>query len=248
MAVLVVPTLQAMIDIYSLSTVGGDRSERFLTYVDACRAGERLHGYNPMTTKPVAEVLERMATLDAERLLLDAGSETLEILGVDDDIELFISVTAPGIWTDRQATAIDHAVAPRHFGELLLWFDDPLDSLDIRTAAIEQTVRVVWWARRHSQPKLDEIAYCEGLAGALAGCHGVPSGVAAETVEVLGEDASRATAVAYLFGDESARHLGYPPLGLDDNEGRNHSIAAINTTLLTTSTRDVARETLRNST
>lgn len=226
MAVRIVPTLETMVEIYSLSGAGGGRSDRFTTYVNACREGALLHGFNPMTKQPVAPVLEGLLALGAERVILEAGRETLDRLGVDDDVELFISVATPGMWTDRRATTIDHRIAPRHVGELLLWFDDELSETSIRAAAIEQTVRAVWWRQRSGdEPTLNDVAGREGLAGVLAGRPGAVSQAAAEALEVLGSDASRASAVAYLFGDAAAEHLGYPSLDLEQDEGWDHSIA-----------------------
>ncbi|MGH1489453.1 MAG: hypothetical protein ACRBK7_08700 [Acidimicrobiales bacterium] len=226
MAVVVVPTLEAMAEIYSLSSSGADQSPRFTTYIEACRSGQLLHGFNPMTTKPVAPVIESMLEFNAEQVVLEAGLETSELLSADEDIALFLSVAAPGMWTDRRANSIEHQLAPRHHGELLLWFDDDQSPASVRAAAIEQTVRAIWWARSEdSPPTLSAVVCREGLAGALAGRQGEHSGAAAEVEEILGEDRSHATAVAFLFGDNAAQQLGYPTLGLSHDEGLGHAIA-----------------------
>lgn len=229
MAAVVVPTLRTMIEMYSLSAVRGDRSERFTTYVDACRSGEPLHGYNPMTTKPVAAVLETLLALDAEEVIREASNETLDRLGVDDNVTMFASVAAAGIWTDRHATTIDHRLSPRHVGEVLLWFDDDLQLGHIRAAAMEQTVRAVWWSRHEDhQPTLRQVSDREGLAGVLAGRSGARSDMAAQALDILGADTTRASAACYLFGDRAADRLGYATLGLEAGEGLEHSIALAN--------------------
>lgn len=229
MTVQVIPTLERMLEMYRLSAAGGERSDRFTSYVDACRSGAPLHGFNPMTRLPVPAELERLLALDAERILRDAAVETVERVGASVDLTLFVSVAAEGMWTDRLGTSAAHLLAPRHVGETLLWFDDGLDAGSIRRAAIEQTARALWWSGREGEqrpePTLHELALREGAAARLAGVGGRVSDRAAETLEVLGEDRSGGTAVAYFFGDQAALQLGYQPLGLGEDDGLLHAIA-----------------------
>ncbi len=242
MAVVVKPTLEAMAHISSLSSLGGDRSPRFEAYVEACRSGELLHGFNPMTTKPVASVIESMLEFDAERVVLEAGREAMEILGADDDVALFVSVAAPGLWTDRSVNAIEHQLAPRHIGEVLLWFDEELTVGTVRAAAIEQTVRAVWWSRFESkQPTLSAAARREGLARVAADRPGTHSERADEALGILGADRTHGTAVAFLFGDDAAEVCGYSPMDLSADEGLGHAVAVMRAECSDSTIREVAK-------
>ncbi|MEO1057064.1 MAG: hypothetical protein AAFY28_09145 [Actinomycetota bacterium] len=228
MTVAVEPTLEAMLHIYSLSADGGDRSPRFQAYLEACRSGRKLQGFNPMTTKPVAAAIESLLAFDAERIALEAGRTATDAIGADDDVDLFLSVAAPGMWTDARATTIEHRLAPRHHGEVLLWFDEAVTAEAVRAAAAEQTVRAAWWARSDSQqPTVAEVSRREGLAGVVAGRTGDASARAEQILHTVAADRSRGSAVAYLFGDDAAALFGYTALGLDVDEGLGHALSSV---------------------
>jgi hypothetical protein len=72
---------------------------------------------------------------------------------------------------------------------------------------------------------LADAARQEGFAGDMAGQVGRFHSVAAEVLQVLGEDNSLATMVAFLYGDAAAAEMGFTALGLEGRTGCEHAIA-----------------------
>jgi hypothetical protein len=65
----------------------------------------------------------------------------------------------------------------------------------------------------------------EGEALAAAGATGRLDPTAAEVLEVLGDDPTLSTMVAFLYGDATAKAMGFTPLGLGNQVGQDHAIA-----------------------
>lgn len=135
-----------MAAVYRESFAGGASSRRFASYVSLGREGRPVHGYNPMTSKPVGATVQRLIELDAERIVFDEASQLVELLGWTGDARFHITVATPGMWTDPAATAAGHALSNRHPGEVLLWFGTEYDGAAVSAATAIQTVRCCWWA------------------------------------------------------------------------------------------------------
>lgn len=230
MTVTVMPTLEAMAKVYELPTTGGPKSVRFARYVATMREeGVPAAGYNPMTSKPVGETIERLLELRAERVVHDAAVEAASVLGLDEDLVMFVTVSTPGIWTDRWATEVDHRLAPTNWsggiGSVLLWTGEEQTHETIRAETLAQVVRVAWIKRHGEAPRtvMDAVAQ-EGLAYALSGRTGAQSDAVADALDVVGTDETIASKVAVLYGDETAIALGHLPLGLPPMSGYNHAI------------------------
>ena len=169
MAITVVPTLAFMADVYRRPAAGGPTSGRFTRYVAA--AAERLpvHGYNPMTSKPVLPTVEALLAVDAESVLAAAAGRTAARLGHEGDLAMHVTVATPGMWTDRTGTEVEHRLLGADAGALLWWFDQPVTPAAVEAEAVAQTARLVAGLRRGGPPAtLADAVEQEGRALALA--------------------------------------------------------------------------------
>lgn len=219
------PTLALMADVYGQSARGGATSPRFRAYVDAGARLAPVHGYNPMTSKAVLPTIEDLLAIDAERRAAATAAVVAAELGFTDDAAMHLTVATPGMWTDRLATEVEHRLLVRDPGGVLLWFDDLVDPIRVESATAAQTVRLVS-ARRAGPPvTLADAVAQEGAALALAGEAGEIATDAADALAVLAPDTGLPTMVAFLFGDDAARALGFTPLGLAGRAGERHAVA-----------------------
>ena len=225
MAVRVLPTLAAMAEVYRLPAEGGPESPRFGAYVELGRAGVPVSGYNPMTTKPVLPTIERLVAIDAEAIAARAASEAADRLGWTDEVALVLTVATPGMWTDRLGTEVEHRLTGRGAREVLLWTGEDTGEAAVASAAVAQLVREVWRARNGLPGTVVAAAAQEGLALSMAGMRGTRSAEAAAVLEVLGDDTTLSSMVAFLYGDTAAEALGFTPVGLGDRVGESHAVA-----------------------
>jgi hypothetical protein len=225
MAIIVARTLEFMADVYSQSSSGGPRSPRFAAYANAAAAAVPVHGYNPMTNKPVRATVEALIDRRAEQRLEAVANFTARRLGYENDEVMHITVATPGMWTDRLATEIDHRLLPKDPGGVLLWCGESVDEETLTFEFITQTVRLVYLRISGAPTNLAAAAHQEGRAAAFAGKTGVSNAAAAEALDVLSNDTSLATMVAFLYGDDAAARLGFTTLGLADRTGYEHAIA-----------------------
>lgn len=233
MPITVAPTLADMADVYRRSLVGGPRSDRFRAYVELGARGAPVHGYNPMTSKPVLATVEALLAVDAETRLERIADATLRSLGERLDDVMFLTVATPGMWTDRLATEVEHRLLAKDPASVTWWFDDPVDVSVLDAEVVGQTVRLIRQRREGAPSTLASAVRQEGMAGALAGRPGRLDPVAAEALDVLGDDPSLGTMVAFLYGDRAARAMGFTPIGLDDAVGAHHAVALAAATLAT---------------
>jgi hypothetical protein len=245
--VTIVPTLEAMAGVYSLPTDGGSSSARFRAYVSTMLDdGVPAAGYNPMTSKPVAETIAELMAIDAERLAADAIREHASLLALDGDFVFFITVGAPGLWTNRATTEVEHRLAPTNWsggpGSILLWTGEDVSEDVVAREAVAQLVRVAWMSIHGAPPvTASEAAGQEGLAYAVTNTPGARSNAVADAIEIVGADETLATKAALLYGDELAETMGFVPLGLATNEGYDHVVAAAADALSTSTATEMLR-------
>jgi hypothetical protein len=235
MAVRIVPTLSAMAEVYRLTTEGGPESPRFQRYVELSKESP-VSGYNPMTTSEEAlGTVEALLALDAEDLAKDTANHLAEELGLDEDIDLSITVATPTRWTDRLATEIEHRLGGRRWREIVFWTGEATDESALVAATTAQTVRV-GWALLHGPPRrVKHAAGQEGLAAALAngaspGGDGDEAPEAEEeadrsvaaALDVFADETELASRAALLYGDEVARQFGWMPLGVKPRAGYSY--------------------------
>jgi hypothetical protein len=226
-AVRVVPTLAAMAEVFGRSPVGGKESPRFQTYLDLSRDGLPVAGWNPMTAQDVLGTVERLQQVGAESILTDVAAEVSDRLGADEDVAVAIVVAAPGMWTDRLATEVEHRLAGRGRNEILFWQGEDVGAEVVRAIATADVVRSLWAARYGIPAKVKDAVAQEGLALSLAGLGGRFDDAAADVFEVVAEDTTLSSMVGFLLGDDSATAMGFTPLGLPPRVGERHAVALI---------------------
>jgi len=228
--VTVVPTLAFMAGVYRLSIEGGPTSPRFRAYAQAAAELVPVHGYNPGTSKPVLAAVEALLAAGAEALLAEVAAEVAPAWmarhgPVGEPVAMHITVATPGMWTDRLATEVGHRLQGHDPGAALLWFDQPADPAALRPLFAAEVVRSLHLARAGPPATLAQAVAREGAALARAGEGGEIHPAAAEALEVCGSDPALSTMVAFLYGDDAARSLGFTPLGLGDRVGYRHAAA-----------------------
>lgn len=227
MAVRVVPTLEAMAEVYRRSPVGGRDSPRFHTYTDLGRDGFPVAGWNPMTSKDVLGTIERLLAVDAEAIVAETAIAVVAQLGAEEDVHVAIVVAAPGMWTDRVATEVEHRLAGRGRNEILFWQGEDVGVEAVRATATADVVRTVWAARYGIPATVKDAVAQEGLALALAGMGGHFDDAAAAIFDVLAEDTTLSAMVGFLYGDEAAKAMGFTPVGLGARVGERHAVALV---------------------
>ena len=252
MAVRIVPTLTATAEVYRLSTEGGPESPRFQRYVELARDGAPVSGYNPMTTKDALSTVEALLAIDAEDKAKDTANHYAEELGLDEDVDLSITVATPGLWTDRLATEIEHRLGGRRWKEIVLWTGEDAGEETLRAATTAQAVRVGWALLNKPPRSVAHAAGQEGLAAAVADAGGSSSEPPAEedpddrsvaaALDVFAEDTELASRAALLYGDDVARQFGWMPLGVKPSAGYTYCRARATEALKTKSAKELLRD------
>lgn len=222
----VAPTLASMAGVYRLPATGGRSSPRFHAYTEAAEQLVPVHGYNPMTTKAVLPTVEALLAIDAEARLATVAAPVLGRLGVDGDVEMHLTVATPGMWTDQLATEIEHRLLGHDPHAVLWWFDQLVTEAGFDAAVVAQAVRLARFLDSGPPATLAAAASQEGAALAAAGATGRLDPAAAEVLDVLAGDPTLSTMVGFLHGDVTAEAMGYTPLGLGDQVGQDHAVAA----------------------
>jgi hypothetical protein len=119
-----VPTLATMAEIYRLPREGGAGSPRFKRYLELIPSNHGLVAYNPMAGSHALETTEQLLAVNAEAVAMEAASEAASLCDYPDTITLAVVLCAPGQWTNRTATEIEHRTArrmPSGTGLVLHW-------------------------------------------------------------------------------------------------------------------------------
>lgn len=214
-----------MAGVYRCSARGGPNSARFDAYVAAGRRREPIHWYNPMTSAPVLETVEALLALDAEDEVASVATSTAHRMEFFEDRVMHVTVAAPGMWTDRLATEIEHRLLAADVGGVLWWFEDPVEVEALRGVIAAETVRLVTADRQGPPSTLSGAVAQEGMARSVGGDVGRFDSDAAAALDVLGGDPSLSIMVAFLYGDEAALAMGFTPLGLAAGVGGVHAAA-----------------------
>jgi hypothetical protein len=228
----VIPTLAMMAEIYRLPREGGASSPRFTRYVELVPRLYGLAAYNPMAGPHALETTEQLLAVDAEGVAREAASDAASLCGYTDALTLAVVLCAPGLWTDRLATEIEHRTSrrpPSGHGLVLHWTRETPTADQVRREAIAEAVRVMAVAVRGRGESVVSLLHREGLAYALGGN---PYGrvtaederAVAEAVEVLGASEELSDMAAVLYGDPAAAALGWTPAGVAEHGGYRWAI------------------------
>jgi hypothetical protein len=109
----VIATLATMAEVYRLPREGGAACPRFKRYLELIPSNYALVAYNPMAGPHALETTEQLLAVNAEGVAMEAASEAANLCGYPDTITLAVVLCAPGGWTDRLVTEIEHRTAHR---------------------------------------------------------------------------------------------------------------------------------------
>jgi hypothetical protein len=228
----VIPTLAEMAEIYRLPREGGASSPRFKRYLELVPRLYGLTAYNPMAGPHALETTEQLLAVDAETVALEAASEVASLCRYSDAITLAVVLCAPGAWTDRLTTEIEHRTSrrpPPGHGLVLHWTRETPTAGQIRREAIAESVRVMAAAVRGRGDSVVSLLQREGLAYALGGNPYGPvtaedEHTVGDAVEVLGGSGELCDMTAVLYGDAAAAALGWTPAGVAEYGGYRWAI------------------------
>jgi len=178
------------------------------------------------------ETVEQLLAVNAETVALEAATEAAALCGYSDSITLAVVLCAPGLWTDRLATEIQHRTVgrpPRGFGLVLHWTREAPTAEQIRREAIAEVVRVMTIALRLHHESVISVLHREGLAYALGGnpygaVTAADERAVRDAVDVLGSSEQIGDMTAVLYGDAAAAALGWAPAGVAEHGGYRWAI------------------------
>ena len=222
-----IPTLATMAEIYRLPREGGAASYRFKRYVDLVPRHYGLVAYNPMAGPHALEATEYLLAVNAEAVATEAAHEAVHRCHYPDTVTLAVVLCAPGAWTDRLATEIEHrathGLAPG-YGLVLHWTRETPTAEQIRREAIAEAVRVMVRAVHGTRESVRSLLHREGLAYALGGNPYGPATpedrrVVDDAVEILGMSEELGDKASILYGDAAAAVLGWTRAGVAEHGG-----------------------------
>ena len=227
-----IPTLATMADIYRLPREGGPSSPRFKCYLELVPSNYGLVAYNPMAGPHALETTEQLLAVDAETVAMEAAGEAASLCGYPETITLAVVLCAPGQWTNRMATEIEHRTArrmPSGTGLVLHWTRETPTAEQIRREAIAEAVRVMAVATPRRPESVRSLLHREGLAYALGGNPYGPltaedRRAVDDAMEVLGASEMLGDMTAVLYGDAAANALGWTPAGIAEYGGYRWAI------------------------
>ena len=245
-----VPILEKLRDLYLIPR-GPDR---FQAYIDLAIGGASvtknipyppLIAVNPMAKEHALEFVESLLILEVETVaqaVLEEANVRLESVEYSRTIKVGLTVLddLKGSWTNRTF----NDAARFKVGETLektgwvcvpVWTSEIPNLEELRMVVLEAACRAAFVVQ-HGDPKtLREMIHQEGAVAAFANRK-----LGFDNLEIEREELeySRAviaphlesthqpTVIACLYGDEAAKELGYPPLGLSKNAGFQIALAA----------------------
>jgi hypothetical protein len=236
------PMLKTLLEVYRIPP----GKDRFDAYVKAATGGATraqdvacppLILANPMAKDHANRQLEIWLELGAEaelEVLLEKANKTFSTLEFEPLVHVGLTLVddLQGGWTDSILT--DWGL---RFPEKInlswvcvpLWTKYPQTLEILRTNAKMAITRFVWQVQHGTAQTLREMLAQEGYAQAIAGCKvGMPREDLAYTQAVLEpflEHTDKPTQLAALYGDNDAKHVGYPALGLSGDAGLELALA-----------------------
>lgn len=227
------PILRLQYDLYQLPR-GYERFREYLRrMIDAETEDIKLPlmVMNPMGKEHLPSFLEKLLAMQADERAAEATAKAQTMLHSEPGeykVCLVVSDDLKGGWTNRYASEFRHrfqqqAYYKRGWITGILWTSEVYTPASIREEMLTCVFRAAY-VQRHGHPRtLSEMLAQEGYAMRNAGAAPqLDTHELAYTREVLAPYLIRTdhpTLFAALFGDEAARQLGYPPLGLAARAG-----------------------------
>ncbi|MFL5807272.1 MAG: hypothetical protein ACJ8CR_36775 [Roseiflexaceae bacterium] len=193
-------------------------------------------GMNPMGKEHVAALLDELLAAGAEAIAAAAiavAAARLAHIPGDRDVALVVIDDAQGGWTNRYFTELAPQLkdatrsATRRalrWALVPIWTSEPWPAGAIRAAVLAAIYRSAFVEHAGFPKTLQASMTMEGLATVFAGAQQPlldPEDLAytAEVIRAYRDTRDYPTIFACLFGDEAARSVGYPPLGLSHRAG-----------------------------
>jgi hypothetical protein len=236
------PMLKILLEVYQIPP-GKDRFEAYInaTIAGATRAQDvacpPLVMANPMAKDHANQQLETWLELGAEEELtriLEEANKTFSSLEFAPLVHVGLALVddLKGGWTDSILTDWGLRFPERmnpNWVCVPLWTKYPQTLEILRRNAKMAVARFVWQAQHGTAVTLREMLAQEGYAQAFAGEKALmPREDLAYTqavLEPLLENTDKPTQLTALYGDNDAKHVGYPALGLSDDAGLELALA-----------------------
>jgi hypothetical protein len=244
-----VPILEKLRDLYLIPR-GPDR---FGAYIDLATGGATaskdipyppLITVNPMAKEHALEFVESWISLGAEdvaRTMLEGANLRLESVEYSRSVKVGLSVLddLKGGWTNRTFNdaarfKVSESLEKTGWVCVPIWTSEIPTLEELRTVVLESAFRAAFVVQ-HGDPKtLREMMTQEGAVAAFASCSLEFDNLESQQEEleysraVISahlESTHQPTVIACLYGDEAAKELGYPPLGLSKNAGFQLALA-----------------------
>jgi hypothetical protein len=243
------PILEKLRDLYVIPR-GPDR---FGAYIDLATGGATaskdipyppLVTVNPMAKEHALEFVESWIALGAEnvaRTVLEEANLRLESVDYPNTIKVGLSVLddLKGGWTNRTFNDAARFKAGQSLEKtgwvcVPVWTSEIPKLEELRTVVLESACRAAYVVQ-HGDPKtLREMMAQEGAVAAFASRSLEFDNLEFQQEEleysrtVIAphlESTHQPTVIACLYGDEAAKEIGYPPLGLSKNAGFQIALA-----------------------
>ncbi len=241
-----VDLLQIARDLHDLPR-GMERFQEYLsTILNETRDDAKyppLSAMNPMGREHVSARLDELIALDAEAVAADAAHEAAKHFPeIDGRYQhgLVVVDDLRGGWTNRYTVDAgvrfgdSHALMKRGWLSTLLWVSEPATADGVRRAVLASVFRYLYRVGREAPRTLRQMMAQEGVVGQFAGWTPTLDADDLEySREVLGpylDSDDWTVCIAALFGDEAARSLGYPPLGVSANAALDLALLDAQTT------------------
>jgi hypothetical protein len=244
-----VPILEKLRDLYLIPR-GPDR---FGAYIDLATGGVAaskdipyppLVTVNPMAKEHALEFVESWISLGAEEVaktVLEEANARLKSVEYPRTIKVGLSVLddLKGGWTNRtfnDAARFKVGESLEKTGWLCVpvWTSEIPNLEELRTVVLESAFRAAFVVQ-HGDPKsLREMIAQEGFVAVFANRSLEFDNLESQLEELeysraviapYLESAHQPTVIACLYGDDAAKELGYPPLGLSKNAGFQIALA-----------------------
>jgi hypothetical protein len=229
-----VPLLRVQRDLYDLPR-GYDRFRAYLaTMIDPQTRDLKLPlvAMNPMGKDHLPPFLDALIAMDADAAAARAVGEARAALTSEPGafkVALVVSDDLKGGWTNRYTSELGHLFEQKAFYRrgwvaAILWTSETYTPALVREETLLAVHRAAYAQRHGYAQTLGEMLDQETHAMAHADASGPlleddDLEYSRQVLAPLRQRTDRATIVAALFGDEAARQLGYPPLGLSARAG-----------------------------